>query len=102
MTDTLSFAGATILNMTMGLATDMTGAPGGSKANFSGLVGVGFDENESINFSDTPTTYPGLLSQLVDQGMIHTRAFSLWLNELCKCGILEEPLNQQQIKAAAD
>ncbi|KIW00979.1 uncharacterized protein PV09_07501 [Verruconis gallopava] len=81
--ETFSVAGVTITDMTMGIAKDMTGAPGGDDAPFTGLVGVGFDTNEAIfSQSNGQIMYPTIMSQLVNEGKIATRAFSLWLNDI--------------------
>jgi hypothetical protein len=84
--ETISLAGVTVPDMTIGVAKDMTGAPGGNDALFTGLVGVGFDTNEAIYGQSNGTKeFPTIVSQLVDQGKINTRAFSLWLNDLSEC-----------------
>lgn len=83
MADTLNLGGMTIPNMTMGLAKEITNAPGGDAANFTGLLGAGYDMSETL-YLHSNKTYPGILTQLVNQGTIHTRAFSLYLNELSK------------------
>jgi hypothetical protein len=81
--ETFSVAGVTVTDMGMALAREQEGAPGGSAALFTGLLGVSFPADEAIDpqgngTGDTPT----FVSQLVLQNKIHTRAFSLWLNDL--------------------
>jgi len=49
-----------------------------------GLVGVGYTSNEAI-VSTTRTlssAYPNLPVSMVNQGLINTNAYSLWLNDL--------------------
>lgn len=70
--------------MTMGLAKQSTEQD--TTSDFQGIVGVGFDVGEAI-YSQTQTatqagiTYPNIISQLVSQSFIKTRAYSLWLND---------------------
>lgn len=42
-----------------------------------GVMGVGFPATEG-----SPTLYPTLLDQMVSQGLINTRAYSLYLNDI--------------------
>ena len=50
---------------------------------FQGIVGVGFDSGESIVAqSQGQSQYPNIISQMVLQGVISTRAYSLWLNDV--------------------
>lgn len=75
ITDNINIAGQTITNQTMGLANQTT--------TNTGLVGVGFDNNEAICKTDAcPNKYPSLIDQMASQGKIGTRAYSLWLNDL--------------------
>ncbi|KAK8064630.1 hypothetical protein PG994_007268 [Apiospora phragmitis] len=75
-TDDFEIGGAKITNMTMGLGKD-TDIP-------YGLVGVGYALNEAI-VADTQkvsSAYRNLPVQMMDEGMISTNAYSLWLNDL--------------------
>lgn len=75
-TDDFSIGGASLTNMTMGLGLN-TDIP-------YGLVGVGYALNEAI-VSDTrlaSSAYANLPVQLVNEGLIPTAAYSLWLNDL--------------------
>lgn len=75
-TDDFNIGGASLTNMTMGLGLS-TDIP-------YGLVGVGYALNEAI-VADTrqaSSAYPNLPVQLVDEGLIPTTAYSLWLNDL--------------------
>ncbi|KAE9962263.1 hypothetical protein BLS_000583 [Venturia inaequalis] len=82
--ETFGIGGVTVAKMTMGLAKKSTEQDTSSE--FQGIVGVGFDVGEAI-YSQTATTtqpgitYPNIISQLVNQGLIKTRAYSLWLND---------------------
>lgn len=82
--ETFGIGGATVTKMTMGLAKKSTEQD--TTSDFQGIVGVGFDVGEAI-YSQTATstqagiTYPNIISQLVNQGFIKTRAYSLWLND---------------------
>ncbi len=75
-TDVFSIGGATVSNMTMGLGSQ-TDIP-------NGLVGVGYALSEAI-VSDTGRTssaYPNLPVNMVNESLINTIAYSLWLNDL--------------------
>lgn len=74
--DTLTFGKTTIKNMTMGLALQADRA--------FGIMGIGYDADESIAEVSTDAVYPNIVSQLVNQGYINTLAYSLWLNDLSK------------------
>ena len=75
-TDVFTIGGSTVTNMTMGLgeSTDI---------NF-GLVGIGYKTDEAI-VSTTQTlsaAYNNLPLVMVQEGVIKTNAYSLWLNDL--------------------
>jgi len=62
--------------MTMGL---------GVKTDISyGLVGVGYALNEAIvgNTQEASSAYPNLPVNMMQEGLINTVAYSLWLNDL--------------------
>lgn len=74
VTDTLSLGGSTILDFTMGLVNDSSYSytfhtAGGPK----GVLGIGY--NDSISSSDN------LPLRLLEQGLISTTAYSIWLND---------------------
>lgn len=75
-TDVFEIGGATLRNMTMGLGleTDIS----------YGLVGVGYAVNEAIvgTTKSLSSVYPNLPVNMVDEGLINTVAYSLWLNDL--------------------
>lgn len=74
-TDTFEIAGATITNLTMGLGISTTIA--------YGLVGVGYKVNEAIVSTESVSAaYPNLPVIMVNEGLIATNAYSLWLNDL--------------------
>lgn len=77
--DTLAIGKTTINNMTMGLALQADRA--------FGIMGIGYDADESISEVNPDAVYPNVVSQLVNQGYINTLAYSLWLNDLSKTTI---------------
>ncbi|KAL1872994.1 hypothetical protein Daus18300_004135 [Diaporthe australafricana] len=74
--DTFQIAGATVSNVTMGLGLNTTIA--------YGLVGVGYALNEAIVDTENSLSaaYPNLPVVMVNEGIIGTNAYSLWLNDL--------------------
>ena len=72
--ETLAIGNTVIKDMTMGLALQATRA--------FGIMGIGYDADESIAAQDPTSVYPNIISQLKDQGKISTLAYSLWLNDL--------------------
>ncbi|KAK7961852.1 uncharacterized protein PG986_002677 [Apiospora aurea] len=75
-TDDFEIGGAKLTNVTMGLGVD-TDIP-------YGLVGVGYALNEAI-VADTQrvsSPYKNLPVQMMEEGLISTNAYSLWLNDL--------------------
>jgi hypothetical protein len=79
--ETFGIGGATIKKMTMGLAKKSS-VPDSAGQPFEGIIGVGFDNGEAIVNSQGQGAYPDIISQMVNQGVISTRAYSLWLNDL--------------------
>jgi len=81
--ETFGIAGATIRQMTMGTALAAEEPTAGSDTPFQGIIGVAFDSGEAIVAqSGGQFGYPNIISQMVLQDIIHTRAYSLWLNDL--------------------
>lgn len=72
--DTLAIGNTVIKQMTMGLALQAS--------NPRGIMGIGYDADESIAEQYPNNIYPNVISQLKDQGYINTLAYSLWLNDL--------------------
>lgn len=66
--DKFNIGGATINALQMGLA-DKT-------ATGTGVLGIGFTADEA-----TPSEYPNLIDQMLNQNLIPTRAYSLYLND---------------------
>lgn len=60
----------------MGLATDGTIG--------QGIMGIGYNNSEANVDTGNGTIYANLPNALVDQGVINTEAYSLWLNDLGK------------------
>jgi len=68
ISDNFGIGGATIKGLQMGLVTDTVRG--------TGILGVGFSSAES-----TDEIYPNLIDQFLDQGLITSKAYSLWLND---------------------
>lgn len=75
-TDTFSIANTTVSNLTMGLGADTT-IP-------YGLLGIGYSLNEAIigTKESVGAAYHNLPALMMNQGIIATNAYSLWLNDL--------------------
>ena len=74
MNDTVSIANTNLKSVTMGLATQASRG--------LGIMGIGYDAGESIAATDPSAIYPNIISQLKNQSVISTLAYSLWLNDL--------------------
>jgi len=75
--DTLSIGGATIKALEMGLAYNSSSS--------TGVMGIGYSLNEASDDSRTeqvPFTYPSIVETMVSQGLINTKAYSLYLDDL--------------------
>lgn len=74
--DSFEIANATLSNLTMGLGKETT-IP-------YGLVGVGYSANEAIINTEKSLSaeYANLPALMMNQGLIATNAYSLWLNDL--------------------
>ena len=72
--ETLTIGNTVIKNMRMGLALQATRP--------IGIMGIGYDADESIAVESPTDIYPNVVSQLKAQGFISTLAYSLWLNDL--------------------
>lgn len=71
--DTFTVGGATVEGMQIGVATT---------ANLSyGILGVGFEADQASNSPGGMGIYPSLLGEMVTQGLIQSKAFSLWLDD---------------------
>lgn len=72
--ETLAIGNTVIKDMTMGLALQATRP--------FGIMGIGYDADESIASQDPAAVYPNIVAQMKAQGFISTLAYSLWLNDL--------------------
>jgi Eukaryotic aspartyl protease len=83
--DTFGVGDVTIKNMTMALAEQSQGHAGISKSTVVGIMGVSLDTDEAIYAQSNKTMqYPNVVHQMVNEGLIAQRAYSLWLNDLRK------------------
>jgi Eukaryotic aspartyl protease len=64
----------TLQNLTMGLAS--------TASEDFGIMGVGYPAGESIVDLDPTAVYPNIIDEMVNQGVINSRAYSLYLNDL--------------------
>ncbi|KAJ9611142.1 hypothetical protein H2200_004325 [Cladophialophora chaetospira] len=74
ITDTLSIGSATVNNLTMGLAANISGPIS------NGLLGMGYDSLESLA-QTSGVQFPGVLTLLQQAGVIARRAFSVYLDD---------------------
>ena len=75
-TDDVTVAGATIKALQFGLASTET-------TDTHGVMGVSYPIREAIvGQGGDYTPYPNILDQMVTQGIIQRRAYSLWLNDV--------------------
>jgi hypothetical protein len=70
ISDDLIISTGTVHNLEMGLAFQTTVG--------YGLMGIGYDVNEAAS---TGAKYPNLIDQLVTQGLINAKVYSLYLND---------------------
>lgn len=68
MTDHFAIGDKTVKNLQIGLATETSFG--------TGVLGIGFELNEAAD-----ELYPNLVSELVNQSFISTKAYSLYLND---------------------
>jgi len=74
--DNFGIGGMTIKNLTMAVATQAAYVN-------TGIMGIGFDTDESVaRQSGESTVYPNLVDELVNQNLITTHSYSLWLDDL--------------------
>ena len=74
--DIVGLGDVALKNIMMGLATQASRS--------EGIMGIGYDADESIVSSDPDLIYPNIINQLKNEGVINTLAYSLWLNDLSK------------------
>ena len=75
--DNFAVGGQTVSGLTMGLVTASSGTIR------SGIMGMGLDTNEAITVEHRPP-YKNFPDQLFVQGLISSKAFSLYLDDLGK------------------
>lgn len=63
----------------MGIALDTTIG--------TGIMGIGYNTSEANIDTGNGTIYPNLPLAMVNQGLIKSAAYSLWLNDLRKCSL---------------
>lgn len=73
-TDTVILGDKSITSMQMGLAR--------TASRDVGILGIGFQTGESIAATNPSLVYPNLVTQLKNQSLINSLAYSLWLNDL--------------------
>ncbi|KAF3248843.1 hypothetical protein TWF192_006236 [Orbilia oligospora] len=71
--DTLGIGGVGVKDVQFGI-----GLQGTSE---EGVLGIGFERRQSRVLQGLEP-YPGLVTQMVNQGLINSRAYSVWLNDL--------------------
>ncbi|KAE8160386.1 aspartic peptidase domain-containing protein [Aspergillus tamarii] len=72
--DNFGFGSITVQGLTMGVARQAQNV-------FTGIMGIGFAAGESI-VSQGQEPYKNIIDMLVEQELINTRAYSLWLNDV--------------------
>lgn len=70
-TDVLKLGNATLKNFTMGLGKDVN-----TTGPIQGVFGIGYSDNESKD-----KKYSNFPQALVEQGVINSSAYSLWLDD---------------------
>lgn len=73
--DVVEFADTKTPNVTFGVAT-------ASNAVLNGIMGVGFDRNESWMSDGSHKPYPNFIDTLVNDEIINSHSFSLYLDDL--------------------
>ncbi|KAL1311078.1 hypothetical protein AAFC00_001287 [Neodothiora populina] len=72
-TDVLHIGGATLEQLQFGI--------GYTSSSDEGIMGIGYRTNEAI-VESSPTTYANVPAKMVQDGLISSNAYSLWLNDL--------------------
>jgi hypothetical protein len=79
--DNFAIGGQTIKNLTMGVASQ-------AESVNTGIMGIGFDTNEALFATDIAEgltdaqPYPNLLDMMKSQGLVGSRSYSLYLDDL--------------------
>ncbi|KAL8729129.1 MAG: hypothetical protein Q9166_004960 [cf. Caloplaca sp. 2 TL-2023] len=81
ITDTVTFAGEIFENMRLGLSKNSGKLIQTAENTYAaGRMGIGFEEGAAqVHFEKKPA-YPNMVSELVTNGYIETKAYSIWLN----------------------
>lgn len=74
--DNFAIGDVVVKGMTLAVATEVKDAT-------TGVMGIGFDSNESI-VGNGGTPYKNLVDMMFEQGLINSRTYSLWLNDVGK------------------
>jgi hypothetical protein len=74
--DTFTIGGGSLKQFQMGLASSTTIG--------TGIMGIGYNNSEANVDTGNGTEYPNLPLAMVNQGLINSAAYSLWLNDLRK------------------
>ncbi|KAL8910097.1 MAG: hypothetical protein Q9171_004589 [Xanthocarpia ochracea] len=81
VTDHVTFAGAVLQDMQLGLVKQSANLPPRPADVYAaGIIGLSFEEAEFGVVYRNLTAYPNLVSELVANNYIETKAYSLWLN----------------------
>ena len=79
----MTFAEAILPDMQLGLVKQSAGLPPiGLDTYAAGRIGLGFEELEAGVVHNNRSTYPNVVSQLVANDFIETKAYSLWLGSV--------------------
>lgn len=73
-TDTFYFGGSNLTDMQFGI--------GYTSSSSQGVLGIGYEINEAAVNRAGLDSYPNLPALLVNKGIIQSKAYSLWLNDL--------------------
>ncbi|WEW61899.1 hypothetical protein PRK78_007397 [Emydomyces testavorans] len=74
VSDTMSIAGATLKELQFAVGYQSTSR--------EGVLGIGFAQNEVQSVRNNVEPYANLPQALVDNGLIRSNAYSIWLNDL--------------------
>ncbi|KAL8998786.1 MAG: hypothetical protein Q9169_002236 [Polycauliona sp. 2 TL-2023] len=80
ITDTVAFADAVLPDMQLGLVQQSIGSPATSLDDHAtGKIGLGIENSEAGAVYSNSSTYPNIVTELVSNGYIESRAYSFWL-----------------------
>jgi Eukaryotic aspartyl protease len=84
--DTFTFSGATLDKLTMAIAKNAVVPNAPPQAPLQGLIGIAYDSDEATPRPPgaVKAPYPNFIDQLVLQGIISTKSYSLWVNNIGK------------------